>query len=356
MRFNLYATDMISTDYYADIAGTALSVSVRASPQFTGDTTFANGVYTILAGTTRLLNLIKTSLEAPIHWLYNTAQTQGKSTEFGATTITETYYCDTGTPTIPTATMEVKDFGFSGNNNGNVTLTNGQFAVNSVSNIVLTSPGNAIFGAVSTIGISSGGVLARTYRYGTNNLIERVKADTSQPLIDSGRIDWTPSPTTPAVANTGVYKLTAGDFETLACISPLYSYPLTNVGAIGYRYTAGLSTGTFTTNSQRTCCSVAVPAGVYSCSVTIPVQCLLNNTLVYQQTSLDYGTDLFIAVSGIHSSGNPAVNKRLYSQCSGVISLTAGATIRGCIQWTFNVVNAYTINTTFYVFNVIRIG
>ena len=128
-------------------------------------------------------------------------------------------------------------------------------------------------------------------------------------------------------------------------------------GNIGYVYTDTTpTTGTFVSNAQRAVCSVAVPAGVYSCSVTIPVQCLLNNTLVYQQTSLDYGGSNFIAVSGIHSSGNPAVNKRLYSCCAGVISLSAGATITGSVQWTFNVVNAYTINTTFYVFNVIRIG
>ena len=357
LRFNLYATDMISTDYYADIAGTALSVSVRASPQFTGDTTYANGVYSILAGTTRLLNLIKTSLEAPIHWLYNTAQTLGKSTAFGATTITETYYCDSALPTNPTANTQVAVSGLVGANNGNITTACGAFAVNSINSNVLTAPANAFFGAVSSIAISAVGVLGRTYRYGTNNVIERIKADTSQPLLDSGRIDWTPSLTTPAVANTGVYKLTAGEFQTTAPISPLYSYPLSIAGNIGYVYTDTTpTTGTFVSNAQRAVCSVAVPAGVYSCSVTIPVQCLLNNTLVYQQTSLDYGGSNFIAVSGIHSSGNPAVNKRLYSCCAGVISLSAGATITGSVQWTFNVVNAYTINTTFYVFNVIRIG
>ena len=129
------------------------------------------------------------------------------------------------------------------------------------------------------------------------------------------------------------------------------------MGAIGYVYTDTTpTTGTFVSNAQRAVCSVAVPAGVYSCSVTIPVQCTVNNTLTYQQTSLDYGGSNFIAVSGIHSSGNPAVNKRLYSCCAGVISLSAGATITGAVQWTFNVAGAYTINTTFYVFNVIRIG
>jgi hypothetical protein len=140
-------------------------------------------------------------------------------------------------------------------------------------------------------------------------------------------------------------------------LTPIYTPTAITIGDIGYVYTDTTpSTGTFTSNAQKNVCSVDVPAGVYSCSVTIPVQCTINNTLTYQQCSLDYGGSNFIAVNGIHSSGNPAVNKRLYAHCSGIVSLTAGATITGAIQWSFNVAGAYTINTTFYVFKVVRIA
>lgn len=225
LRFNLYATNTISTDLYADTtAGTPATISIRASPSVLGDSTFANGIYSIFAGTTRLLNLISTSLEAPIHYLYNTAQTQKKQLVYGATTITESYFCDTTDPTIPTATLELKDAGFAGSNNGDMTLTNGRLYANSVSNIFLTAPNIGLFGNSTNIRQTSGGALARSYQYATSNLIERVNADTARPLTQTGRIDWTPSLTTPATADTGVYKLTAGDFETTAYISPMYSY------------------------------------------------------------------------------------------------------------------------------------
>lgn len=331
LRFNLYASNMISMDYYADIVGTTLSSSVRITPQFVGDTTYANGVYSIFAGTTRLLNLIKTSLEAPIHWLYNTAQTQGKSTAFGATTITETYYADTALPTNPTANTQVAVSGFSGANNGDITTACGRYNLNCVSSITLTAPATGFLGAVSSIAISAGGVLGRTYRYGTNNVIERIKADTSQPLLDSGRIDWTPSLTTPTVANTGVYKLSAGDFETTAPISPLYSYVSTGTptGSIGNILNGTFTGGGLNNNQLHNSGNIAsVPAGVYCVSSTICFNCSVAGQIIYQQFSLNDGTNTF-AMSGIPTGtapGNCAV-RNYYGHVNGIVALTATATI-----------------------------
>ena len=208
LRFNLYASNMISMDYYADIVGTTLSSSVRITPQFVGDTTYANGVYSIFAGTTRLLNLIKTSLEAPIHWLYNTAQTQGKSTGFGSTSIVETYYCDPALPTNPTANTQVAVLG-SGANNGDITTSCGRFNVNSVSNNILTSPSNVMYGANFNVNESASLNLRRNYGFATSNVFERIHADSTRITPFTGRIDWTPSATTPTIINTGTYKLSA---------------------------------------------------------------------------------------------------------------------------------------------------
>lgn len=328
LRFNLYATNTISTDFYADTtAGTPVSVSIRASPSVIGGSTYANGVYSILAGTTRLLNLIKTSLEAPIHWLYNTAQTQGKSTAFGATTITETYYCDSLDPTIPTANIEVKDFGFSGSNNGNITITNGQFVVNSVSSNLLSSPSNGVSGASFSINESASSFLKHNYGFATSNVFERIHADSTRLTPYTGRIDWTPSATTPTIINTGTYKLSAGEFQTTAPITPLYSYVSTGTptGSIGNILNGTFTGGGINNNQLHNSGTITlVPAGVYCVSSTICFNCSVAGQIIYQQFSLFDGTNTF-AMSGIPTGtapGNCAV-RNYYGHVNGIVALTA---------------------------------
>jgi hypothetical protein len=358
-RFNFYATDMISTDYYADIAGSALSTSIRVQPQFTGDTTFCNGRYSIQSGTTRLLNLISTSLEAPIHYLYNVAGTMKKQTNFNADNITEIYHCDALDPTIPTATMQVKDAGFAGSNSGDITITDGRFNVNSSFNNILTSPSNVMYGANFNVNEGATSNLRRNYGFATDNVYEIVRADSTRIIPTTGRIDWTISPTTPTISNTGVYKLTAGDFETTAPISPLYTpvaYTGTPTGCIGNSfYTSTLNTGTFARNALTTCGSFTIPAGVYVASGSINIKCLLNNTLVYAQVGIGTATGFF-AINGSHNSGNPAVNRDLWYSISAVFAVSASTTVNLTILMDFNVVNAYTRNNSFTSYTITRIA
>jgi len=362
LRFNLYSSNMISMDYYADIVGTTLSSSVRITPQFVGDTTYANGVYSIFAGTTRLLNLIKTSLEAPIHWLYNTSQTQGKSTAFGATTITETYYCDSALPLNPTANTQVAVSGLTGANNGNITTACGAFAVNSINSIVLTAPATGFLGAVSSIAISAGGVLGRTYRYGTNNVIERIKADTSQPLLDSGRIDWTPSLTTPAVANTGVYKLTAGEFQTTAPISPLYSYDAsTGAGVLGnigniIVGTSVVNAGNLISGTNYTFGTMTInDVGVYMISAVSGYRANTTLTITQIETWIS-GSPSPSLYTGQAGGGNNATTSNYRLGISGVVVITTAPTT--LLQRFFMDFTAGTMaqNNTAWFFNATRIA
>lgn len=206
LRFNLYATNTISTDLYADTtAGTPATISIRASPSVLGDSTFANGIYSIFAGTTRLLNLISTSLEAPIHYLYNTAQTQKKQLVYGASTITESYFCDTTQTTISTANATISPFAIGNTtiNNGNFAITSGSFQAISNRFTQMESVRHNLYNVAKT--------LYKSVFYGASTTInEEFYANSSNPTIATATTLIAPIGGTPTIANTGTYKITSG--------------------------------------------------------------------------------------------------------------------------------------------------
>jgi hypothetical protein len=81
---------------------------VVVSPSVVGEITVDNGIYSINAGTTRLINFISTALEGPTHYLYNKAKSIYKKTFFGAgTNFYEEYYVDSANPTLVSSNIQI---------------------------------------------------------------------------------------------------------------------------------------------------------------------------------------------------------------------------------------------------------
>lgn len=280
---NIYET------YYADTISTAETATTTISPFVAGNIIQNNGNFAITCGAFQAISSRFTQLEAPIHNLYNVAKTMYKTMTFGATSITETYYSDPVAPTTATANVVIAK-GLSGALNGDVTLNNGRLYANSVSTIELTSPSNLLTGASSTISESSSSYLRHNFGFATNNVYERIHADSTRLLPYTGRIDWTPSPTTPTVINTGVYKLSAGDFQTTAPISPLYSYDATygslstagyaSIGQMGQITQIASVVLTASSTFSRLCRFDSVPVGIYLVYFDVELTCSVANSSI----------------------------------------------------------------------------
>jgi hypothetical protein len=188
----------------------------------------------------------------------NNLDTLVKTTTFGTNTITETYNADSNVSTVVHATVDVKRSvaGNTTTNNGNYTITTGTFGVaageisHGTSKMSMSHPtSNHRYTEL----IYNTGVYVKNYF---------LNIDTSV-VSHSTRIERS----TDISAYKGLYTLSAGEFKTTAPISPLYSYPITNVDAIGFQIngtiTGGSSFSTSVGNVTATIGSITLTTGIW---------------------------------------------------------------------------------------------
>ena len=218
------ATNAITTLFYADATSTQPSVSLQSKPTTAGDATAFNGWYAMVAGTISMGCQIKTSLEAPLHYLYNYAKTMYKETFFGGSAnIYEQYNADSTAPSTPTAYTIISPniVGDTVPFNGNVSFFSGGFAVNANRNTDLIAPAHYLYNSAQT--------LTKRLLFGTNTLTETYFADSANTGTSSAAVTVTRNAGT--VANTGNMAIACGVYSATASSSKIFASLFTQFNA-----------------------------------------------------------------------------------------------------------------------------
>lgn len=215
--------------------------------------------------------------------MYNTAKTMYKQLFYGAGgNIYETYYGDTTTAT-PSADVQISPYA-AGNtviSNCNFIVTSGAFKALSKRFTQLESPRHNLYNAAATMYKS-------VFYGGSTTINEEFFADSSNPTVSIVTTLAAPVGSTPLVANTGTYQVTAGTIDLLASSSITISSPFTpnydaRYGAtgtgvsssIGYVISSALSTNITINSVMTTLTNIQIPdVGVYQLNAIV----VINNT------------------------------------------------------------------------------
>ena len=351
------ATNAITTLFFADATSTQPSVSLQSKPTTAGDATGLNGWYSMVSGTISMGCQIKTSLEAPLHYLYNYAKTMYKQTSYGATSMIGLYYADPVNTAVVSSTITNYSLASLIANSGSWVLQTGSSKIFASLFTQFNAPYHAFYNFAGTMHTSEG--FAATFAY-TDTF-----ADTANQTIKSSVIVVTPSTTTPTVDYTGAYEIRAGNIDlnagTLikagAPIIPDYipSYTLLHgvntVGAIGYTYSGVQSIAPLTlivSNSGTTYFTplTGIPAGVWIVSAACAYDVILATNISRQYLGISTGLTIPNHQNIIISSptGNsPTSQSQLGFTCvvTSIVAWNCGCSI----SLTFSVVGAIRIPT-----------